>query len=199
MKNIRRMTFSRCDSDRAWFLGSGEGFTGCDDDNLCNEGKDVERFGAFTIEDADGGKRSEVVDQVVSLCKEGSEPMRCGGRSVVGVDGGVLAEARTSNWREMYAREFIGRQGLYRSYGVVVNCRFDGAWDIERIIPNLLHRIHVTSKEVRVPISTASIQPRQMSPEYKAHSDRSYTGQATNDVRSRIRGSPNCWPNVPGK
>lgn len=97
MKNTRRMTFSTCDSDRAWFPGSGEGLTGSDDDNLCIEGKDIERFGAFPVEDGDGGKRMDVVDQVLSLCKEGSEPLRFGGRLAVGVDGGVLAEAKTSN------------------------------------------------------------------------------------------------------
>jgi hypothetical protein len=47
------------------------------------------------------------VDQVPTRCNAVSERLRFGGCSDVGVEGGVFVEAKTSNWRDRYAREFI--------------------------------------------------------------------------------------------
>jgi len=117
IKNIRRITASRF----------AAGLVSKDEDNVddagdtkgrCREarvkksaGDENERLGGKEVcELDDGGKRKDLVDQVLTRCRGVSDTCLYerdvrrssmkDGWSEVGVDGGVFAEANTSNWCE---------------------------------------------------------------------------------------------------
>ena len=136
IKNIRRSTVSVLDFGRIPFSDAATdglrddgfdmrlvlGWEGTEaDTELCSvgslgwisDGDEYDRCRDGVEESPkDRGKRG-FVDHVWTLFKPAISPLSASGRrgtvSAAGVEGGVRADARTSNWRERYVREFMCR------------------------------------------------------------------------------------------